>query len=67
MNPQTLAMWTISGAAAVIAAATIISTIVEVARGKSRPWSRDVIIAVAFHACMALVALRAAIFASGGG
>jgi hypothetical protein len=67
MNPQKVALWIIAGAAALIAAATIISTIVHVARGRSRPWSREVIIAVLFHAGLALVALRAAIGASGAG
>ncbi len=45
---------------------TIISTIVEVARGKSKPWNRDVLIGVLFHAGTAIAALKLAILAARG-
>lgn len=67
MNPVKVALWIVAGGAALVAAVTIVSTVVEVARGRSRPWSKEVIIAVLFHAGLALAALRAAVAASGAG
>jgi hypothetical protein len=55
-------------AAAVVGAVslwTIIGTIVQVARGKSRPWSFDVIAAVLFHGGTVVLALYLAHLAQG--
>ncbi len=52
--------WIGAGLVWAISAWTIISTIVEVARGKSKPWSRDVVAGVLFHAGTAVAALKLA-------
>jgi hypothetical protein len=59
--------WIGAAVAWVLSAWTITAVIVEVARGKSRPLSLDVIIGVLFHGGTALLALKLVILASNSG
>ncbi|MCP4676543.1 MAG: hypothetical protein GY854_13715 [Deltaproteobacteria bacterium] len=52
--------WIGAGLVWAISAWTIVSTIVEVARGRSKPGSRDVIAGVLFHAGTAIAAVKLA-------
>jgi hypothetical protein len=66
MEPTPLGLGIGAVAAALLAAWTIVAAIVEVARGRSRPWSGDVIAAVVFHGSAAVLALWLASLASNG-
>ena len=59
--------WTAAAIAWALSAWFIIAAIVEVARGKSKPWSGDVLIGVLFHGFTALLALWLANMANHGG
>lgn len=57
MEPTPLAFWIAAVVVGAISLWTIAAAIVQVARGKSKPWNLDVIVAVLFHGGMAVLAL----------
>lgn len=57
MEPTPIAFWIGAAVAGAISLWTIAAAIVQVVRGKSRPWSLDVIVAVLFHGGTAVLAL----------
>ncbi len=57
---HTVLFWTGSGVCFLLGAWTIVEVIVEVAKGKSRVFERDVILAILFHGGMAILALKLA-------
>lgn len=63
----TIGFWIAAAATFVLSAWTILAAIVEVARGKSRPWHPDVLLAILFHGGTAVLALWLAGKASHGG
>lgn len=67
MNPTPEGYWIAAALVGAISLWTIIGAVVQVARGKSRPWSFDVIAAVLFHGGTAVLALWLANFAKSAG
>lgn len=61
-----IALWVCAAVVWVLSAWTIVATIVEVARGKSKPWSADVIVGVLFHGVTAVLVLKLANWAVNG-
>jgi len=55
--PTPIAFWIAAGVVGAISLWTIVGAIVQIARGKSRPWSFDVIVAILFHGGTAVLAL----------
>ena len=52
-----VALWVGVGIAGLLAAWFSVSTIVQVIRGKIKPWQKDALIAIFFHAVLAMAAL----------
>ena len=67
MEITSIGFWIAAGVTFAISAWTIVAAIVEVVRGKSRPWHADVLLAVVFHGVTAVLALWLAGKAGGGG
>ena len=57
MEITSIGFWIAAAVTFVVSAWTIIAAIVEVARGKRRPWHPDVLLAVLFHGCTAVMVL----------
>ena len=64
---RTVLCWTGAGVCWILSIWTIVATIFEVAKGKSRPYDKDVIVGVLFHGFMAIAVLKLANMAIHGG
>ena len=58
--PTSTGLWIATALVWAISAWTILAAIIEIVRGKSRPWSADVIVAVLFHGGTAVLSVRLA-------
>ena len=64
LQPTALGYWLTALVVWALSAWTIVAAIVEVARGRSRPWHPDVIVAILFHGATAVAALYIASLAA---
>jgi hypothetical protein len=57
LEPTPIAYWIAAAVVGAISLWTFVAAVVQVARGKAKPWNLDVIVAVLFHGGMAVLAL----------
>jgi hypothetical protein len=57
VEPTPVAFWIAAAVVGAISLWTFFAAVVQVARGKSKPWSLDVVVAVLFHGGTAVLAL----------
>ena len=57
MEPTPIAFLIAAAVVGAISLWTFVAAVVQVARGKAKPWSLDVIVAMLFHGGMAVLAL----------